>query len=59
MFAISGGWAVYMLGSYYGSCRTYGTGKLLCFVFAFFHSCWNVLALVVLTVGKIVTLILP
>ena len=59
MLAISGAWTVYLLGSHYGSCRTYGTGKLFCFVLAFFHSCWDVLVLVVVTVGKFIALILP
>jgi hypothetical protein len=59
MLAISGGWALYLLGSHYGSCRTGGTGKFACFVIAFFHSCWDVLVLVVLTIAKFIALILP
>lgn len=59
MFAISGAWVVYSLGIHYVSCRTVGTGKLFCFAIAFFVSCWDVLVLVVLTVGKFIALILP
>jgi hypothetical protein len=59
MLAISGAWLVYLLGSHYVSCRTVGTGKLACFVISFFISCWDVLVLVVLTVGKFIAFILP
>jgi hypothetical protein len=59
MLAISALWTLYMFGSNYGDCRVDGTGKITCFIITLFMSCLEVLAFVIVTIAKLLTLILP
>jgi hypothetical protein len=59
ILAVSGGWAIYLFATNYGSCRTNGYGQITCFVITLLFSCVEVLAFVVMTTTKILMSILP
>jgi hypothetical protein len=59
MLAISAGWAVYVFGSNYGSCRIDGTGKITCFLITLSMSCLEILVFAIVVIAKLLMLILP
>jgi hypothetical protein len=57
--AVSAIWARFIFGSQYSSCRTDGSGQVLCFILALVLSWLEILLAVIGTVIQLIVLIMP
>lgn len=59
MLAISGGWVAYRFGHAYSHCRSNDTEKAICIVSATWNTFFDVWLLIIGTLFKIATVLLP
>ena len=57
--AVSAIWALFVFGFNYRSCRSTGSGEVLCFTLALFLSWLEVLVAVIGTIIRLIILIMP
>jgi hypothetical protein len=59
ILAIAACWVGYLVASHYGSCRTDGSGRLGCFLWAILAGAFEALIFALETVVKVLRLVLP